>query len=587
MITKFRDSHSDRVFYLCLTIFLISLLGNSPLVARQAIEDHSKSNAVVIELFYRSDSDQSQNAKQFLSDLSQRRPGIEVKAYDVLTDQQQLKRLWQLSKQFGYEQAKVPTFFLCNRLQIGFPNPQASGAEIEDLLTIKAYVRPGCKHCQAGKEFLDDLVIRWPALRVQYFDVIADLNARQEAQNVAARYHVQVPSFPVIEVAGRLVVGFQTAEITGRNIEELFQDLSVDLGDSDRSESGSSSASQDSVDHEHSDNTATGGSPITLWFLGRCPQPMLATLMVLANPPDLQKQQQQQEESPPLPGEFQIPEEAPLPDDVPLPDDSAAGQGPSPSQEVILSGGQPDEIEVPLFGRLSVSSLGMPTFTFLIGLVDGFNPCAMWVLIFLLSVLVNIKERKKILIVAGTFVFISGLAYFVFMAAWFNVFQFIGLLRPVQIGLGIVAVLIGLINVKDFFAFHKGVTLSIPESAKPGIYRRVRQIVAANHLLTALVGAIILAVVVNIVELLCTAGLPAMYTEILAMQNFPTWENYSYLALYIVAYMLDDTLLVITVLITLSNRRLQESEGRWLKLLSGVVILLLGVVMIFWPELLV
>ena len=155
MITKFRDSHSDRVFYLCLTIFLISLLGNSPLVARQAIEDHSKSNAVVIELFYRSDSDQSQNAKQFLSDLSQRRPGIEVKAYDVLTDQQQLKRLWQLSKQFGYEQAKVPTFFLCNRLQIGFPNPQASGAEIEDLLTIKAYVRPGCKHCQAGKEFLD------------------------------------------------------------------------------------------------------------------------------------------------------------------------------------------------------------------------------------------------------------------------------------------------------------------------------------------------------------------------------------------------------------------------------------------------
>ena len=78
-----------------------------------------------------------------------------------------------------------------------------------------------------------------------------------------------------------------------------------------------------------------------------------------------------------------------------------------------------------------------------------------------------------------------------------------------------------------------------------------------------------------------------MYTEILAMQNLPTWANYSYLALYIVAYMLDDTLLVGAVLITLSNRRLQESEGRWLKLLSGIVILLLGVVMIFWPELLV
>ena len=139
-----------------------------------------------------------------------------------------------------------------------------------------------------------------------------------------------------------------------------------------------------------------------------------------------------------------------------------------------------NEIDVPWLGRLSVSQLGLPTFTFLIGLVDGFNPCAMWVLIFLLSVLVNLKDRKKILIVAGTFVVVSGLAYFVFMAAWFNVFQLIGLLRPVQVGSGIVAILVGVINIKDFFAFHKGVSLSIPESAKPGIYRRVRQVVSAN-----------------------------------------------------------------------------------------------------------
>ncbi len=246
-----------------------------------------------------------------------------------------------------------------------------------------------------------------------------------------------------------------------------------------------------------------------------------------------------------------------------------------------------DEIEVPLFGRLSVSKIGLPAFTFMIGLVDGFNPCAMWVLVFLLSVLVNIKERKKIIIVAGTFVVVSGLAYFTFMAAWFSVFQLIGLLRPVQIGLGVFAMIIGAVNIKDFFAFHKGISFSIPESAKPGIYRRVRQIVTAKYLTAALIGATVLAVVVNVVELLCTAGLPALYTEILTLQKLPMWANYAYLALYISAYMLDDAILVTIVVITLSHRKLQESEGRWLKLLSGLVILLLGAVMIFKPEWLV
>ena len=96
----------------------------------------------------------------------------------------------------------------------------------------------------------------------------------------------------------------------------------------------------------------------------------------------------------------------------------------------------------------------------------------------------------------------------------------------------------------------------------------------------------VLAVVVNMVELLCTAGLPALYTQILTMQDLPAWKNYAYLALYIVAYMLDDSILLAIVVVTLSHRKLQEKEGRWLKLISGLVIFLLGIVMIFKPELL-
>ena len=248
---------------------------------------------------------------------------------------------------------------------------------------------------------------------------------------------------------------------------------------------------------------------------------------------------------------------------------------------------QTDEIDLPVLGRVRLAEWGMPAFTFAVGLVDGFNPCAMWVLMFLLSVLVNIRERGKILIIAGTFVFVSGLAYFAFMAAWLNVFMLVGMDRPAQVILAVIAIVIGSVNVKDFFAFGKGVSFSIPDSAKPGIYARVRRIVAARHLWAALAGAVVLAVLVNMIELLCTAGLPALYTEILTLQMYSPSVTYAYLFLYIVAYMFDDSLLVAGVVLSLSRRKLQEGEGRVLKLVSGLVILLLGFVMLFRPHWLV
>ena len=249
---------------------------------------------------------------------------------------------------------------------------------------------------------------------------------------------------------------------------------------------------------------------------------------------------------------------------------------------------EPTVIDVPMLrwlnGRLDPSKLGMPLFTIAVGLVDGFNPCAMWVLLLLLSILVNLKERLKIVAIAGTFVFVSGVAYFAFMAAWLNVFEWIGYLRPVQVALGLLAVTIGLIHVKDFSAFKQGPSLSIPEAAKPGIYDRIRRIVNAENLPAAIAGAFVLAVLVNVVELLCTAGLPALYTNILSQQGYGPAGRYGYLLLYILAYMFDDALMVAGVVASLSRFKLQETAGRWLKLVSGAVILLLGLVMLLRPE---
>jgi len=244
-------------------------------------------------------------------------------------------------------------------------------------------------------------------------------------------------------------------------------------------------------------------------------------------------------------------------------------------------------IEVPWLGRLSARDLGLPLFTLAVGLVDGFNPCAMWVLLFLLALLVNVESRSRMLAIAGSFVLVSGLAYFAFMAAWLNVFLLVGLSRAVQILLGGVALSVGAVHVKDFFALGKGPSLRIPESAKPGIYARVRAIVRAESLTAALVGATVLAVLVNVVELLCTAGLPALYTQVLAQQGVESGARYGYLALYNVAYMLDDSIMLGIAVVTLGRRKLQERAGRWLELVSGTAILVLGLLLLFAPQALV
>ncbi len=243
-----------------------------------------------------------------------------------------------------------------------------------------------------------------------------------------------------------------------------------------------------------------------------------------------------------------------------------------------------DSVETHWFGPLSAGELGLPFFTIVIGLLDGLNPCSMWVLLFMLSLLAGLANRPKMLLIAGTFVAVEGIAYFAFMAAWLNMFLLIGLSRITELILGSIAGLAGVINIKDFWAFQRGISLSIPDAAKPGLYAKMRRILQAESILAALLGTVMLAVLVQAVELVCTAGLPALYTRILTMQQLDRWVYYGYLALYNVAYMLDDVLVLAIGVITMSHYRLQEREGRWLKLVSGIVMVGLSAVMIVKTE---
>jgi glutaredoxin len=236
------------------------------------------------------------------------------------------------------------------------------------------------------------------------------------------------------------------------------------------------------------------------------------------------------------------------------------------------------------FGRrLSLDEVGLPLFTLAMGLLDGFNPCSLWVLILMISLLAPMNNRLRMFAIAGTFVAVEGLAYFIFMAAWLNLFLLIGLSRISEIVIAVIALLAGMINLKDFWFYGRGVSLSIPDAAKPDIYARMRRILQAKNLTGALIGAVVLAILVQIVEFMCTSGFPALYTRILTLKQLDSMSYYSYLLLYNLAYMFDDAIILAIGIITLSQRRLQEKEGRWLKLISGVVMVGLAIYLMVAP----
>ncbi len=241
------------------------------------------------------------------------------------------------------------------------------------------------------------------------------------------------------------------------------------------------------------------------------------------------------------------------------------------------------ELDLGPLGRFSVTSIGLPLFTLAMGLLDGFNPCAMWVLLFLLSLLVHWRNRRRMALVAGTFVLVSGAVYFAFMAAWLNVFLLLGWSSALRLVLGGLALTAGAVNVLDSRRQGSGFTLSIPSEAKPGLYARMRTVVQTRSLLPAMAAVAVLAVVVNAVELLCTAGLPAIYTAVLSQQDLPASAHYGYLGLYILGYIADDSLMVTAAVLALSSNKLTEAGGRWLKLISGGVMLALGAALLLRP----
>ena len=265
-----------------------------------------------------------------------------------------------------------------------------------------------------------------------------------------------------------------------------------------------------------------------------------------------------------------------------------AAQHPSGTRDAVpsVSGATGQAVEIPLLGTVDAKSASLPVLTIFIAALDSFNPCAFFVLITLLGLLIHAQSRNKMLLVGGVFVFFSGFMYFLFMAAWLNLFLLMGRVTLITTIAGCVSLLIAAINIKDFFLFKQGVSLSIPDSAKPKLFDRMRKLLRSTSLFSILTGAAVLAIVANSYELLCTAGFPLVFTRILTLHALSLTSYYFYLALYNIVYCVPLLLIVLVFTATLGKRKLSEYQGRALKLLSGMMMLGLGAILLINPALL-
>lgn len=243
-------------------------------------------------------------------------------------------------------------------------------------------------------------------------------------------------------------------------------------------------------------------------------------------------------------------------------------------------------VNLPFFGEINVLEYSLPALAILLGIVDGFNPCAMWVLVYLISLILSVKDRRKIWLLVGTFVGASGILYFLFMTAWLNVFLLIGYMRPLTIVIGLGAIYLGAVSIQDYIKTKGALVCDVGDTkSKKRTMHKMEKLVLAPITVGSVFGIIGLAFIVNSIEFACSAALPAIFTHVLAVSGLSWVQHYAYILLYVLFFMLDD-LIIFGLAAFAVNTAVGDKYAKWCKLIGGVILLGLGIVLAFFPGLL-
>ena len=246
-----------------------------------------------------------------------------------------------------------------------------------------------------------------------------------------------------------------------------------------------------------------------------------------------------------------------------------------------------DEMKtIPILGKINAKNVSLPLVSIIIGFVDGFNPCAMWVLLFLITMLINMKDKKKMWILGLTFLVTSALIYLLFMAAWLKVAISFTSTKIIRLLIALVALIGGSINLRSYINSKKkddGCEV-VDDKKRKKIITKIKTIVKEKNFILALIGIITLAISVNLVELACSAGLPLIFTQILALNNLSKIKYAIYMLLYILFFLIDDIVIFVIAMCTLNIKGISSKYGKYSHLIGGIIMILIGILMIFKPE---
>ncbi len=243
-------------------------------------------------------------------------------------------------------------------------------------------------------------------------------------------------------------------------------------------------------------------------------------------------------------------------------------------------------INLPLFGKVNLKNVTLTSASVIIGFIDGFNPCAMWILLFLISVLIGMRNKKRMWVLGLTFLITSALVYMIIMLSWINVAVKITTIVWVRNIIAIIALIGGVLNLKSFLKSNKSGCLVVDDKKRKSILNKIKKFTHEKSFVLALLGVVGLAISVNLVELACSAGLPLIFSELLAINNVSSFMKFVYTLLYIIFFLIDDLVVFFIAMFTMKVTGISTKYGKYSHLLGGVVMLLIGVLLLIAPDLL-
>lgn len=246
---------------------------------------------------------------------------------------------------------------------------------------------------------------------------------------------------------------------------------------------------------------------------------------------------------------------------------------------------QDDKI-IKIFGKeINLSKASLPIVAIVLGFIDGFNPCAMWVLLFLINMLFNMKDRKKMWLLGFTFLFTSAFVYFLAMLGISIVLSFTQTIWIRRI-IAVVAIVGGIVNLRSYVNTPKDGCAVVDEKKRKNYFSRIKKFTTEQNLFLALIGVVLLAGSVNLVELACSAGWPMIFTTILDLNNVSLLAKIIYMLIYIVFYLIDDLVVFVLAMITLKVTGVTTKYNRLNHLVGGIIMIIIGLLLIFKPEIL-